>query len=60
MPQVNNVSLSYEVPDGNNSGSASVYRFGTDSTQAITTQALTTDENYLSVYKIPIKGRLIF
>lgn len=60
MPQVNNVSLSYEVPDGNNSGSASVYRFGTDSTQAITAQALTTDENYLSVYTIPLKAGSFF
>lgn len=60
VPQVNNVSLSYEVPDGNNSGSASVYKFGTDSTQAITAQALTTDENYLSVYKIPLSAGSFF
>ncbi len=60
VPQVNNVSLSYEVPDGNNSGSASLYKFGTDSTQAITAQALTTDENYLSVYKIPLSAGSFF
>jgi ABC-type antimicrobial peptide transport system permease subunit len=60
MPQVSNVSLSYEIPDGNNSGSASVYRFDADSTQAIVTQALTTDENYLSVYKIPLKAGSFF
>jgi putative ABC transport system permease protein len=60
MPQVSGVSLSYEVPDGNNSGSAAVYRFGTDSTQALTAQALTTDENYLSVYKIPLKAGSFF
>jgi putative ABC transport system permease protein len=55
MPQVRVVSLAYEIPDGNNSGSASLYRFGKDSTQAITAQALTTDENYLGVYKIPLR-----
>jgi ABC-type antimicrobial peptide transport system permease subunit len=60
VPQVRDVSLSYEIPDGNNSGSAQLYRFGSDSTQAITAQALTTDENYLSVYKIPLKTGSFF
>ena len=60
MPQVSNVCLSYEIPDGNNSGSAQLYKFGSDSTEAITTQALTTDENYLSVYKIPLKAGSFF
>jgi putative ABC transport system permease protein len=54
------VSLSYEVPDGNNGGSASVYRFGTDSTQAVAAQALTADENYLNVYKIQLKAGSFF
>lgn len=60
VPQVKNVSLAYEIPDGNNSGSASVYRFGTDSTQAVTAQALTTDENYLNVYSISLKAGSFF
>jgi ABC-type antimicrobial peptide transport system permease subunit len=60
MLEVGNVSLSYEVPDGNNSGSAQLYQFGSDSTQAITTQALTTDEKYLSVYQIPLKAGSFF
>jgi len=60
LPQVSSVSLSYEIPDGNNSGSAQLYRFGADSTQAIAAQALTTDENYLSVYRIPLKAGAFF
>ena len=60
LPAVNNVSLSYEIPDGNNSGSAAMYRFGNDSSKAITTQALTTDENYLSVYQIPLRAGSFF
>lgn len=60
IPQVNHVSLSYEVPDGNNSGSASLYRFGADSTAAITAQALTTDENYLKVYSMQLKAGSYF
>ncbi len=56
MPQVSNVSLSFEVPDGNNSGGASVYRFGSDSTHAITAQALVADENFISTYAIPLQA----
>ncbi len=60
MRQVSTVALSFEIPDGNNSGGASVYKLGADSTQAIAAQALTTDENYLSVYKIPIESGAFF
>jgi len=60
LPQVTNASLSYEVPDGNNRGSAPLYKLGTDSTQAITATALTSDENYLNVYKIPLKAGSFF
>ncbi|HEY1199389.1 MAG TPA: ABC transporter permease [Niastella sp.] len=60
IPQVNNVSLSYEVPDGNNGGGANIYRFGADSTSAITALALTTDENYLKVYSMQLKAGSFF
>ncbi len=60
MPGINSVSLSYEIPDGNNSGGASIFKFGSDSTQAITAQALTTDENYLAAYKIPLQAGSFF
>jgi len=60
LRQVKNVSLSYEIPDGANSGSTSIYQFGKDSTQATTAQALTTDENYLNVYEIPLKAGSFF
>jgi ABC-type antimicrobial peptide transport system permease subunit len=54
LPQVQSVSLSYEVPDGNNSGSISVYRAGSDSTQAITSVVLNTDEYFAPTYSIPM------
>jgi putative ABC transport system permease protein len=54
------MSLSYEVPDGNNSGYANVYRFGSDSTQAVSTQALVTDENYVSLYQVPLLAGSFF
>ena len=54
VPQVSNVSLSFEVPDGNNSGNFLVYRADADSTTAITSQILSTDEYYASTYQIPM------
>jgi putative ABC transport system permease protein len=54
MPQVSDVSLSFEVPDGNNSGNILVYRADADSTTAITSQILSTDEYYTSTYQIPM------
>jgi putative ABC transport system permease protein len=60
IPGVSNVALSYEIPDGNNSGSAGLYKFGTDSSKAVTTQVLTTDENYLNLYKIPLRAGSFF
>jgi len=54
IPQVSDVSLSFEVPDGNNGGNFLVYRAGADSTTAITSQILNTDEYYASTYQIPM------
>jgi putative ABC transport system permease protein len=55
MPEVSSVSLSFEIPNGNNGGSPPVYKLGTDSTKAIPLQALITDENYLNTYQIKLK-----
>ncbi len=55
LPEVSSVTLSYEIPNGNNGGQPPIYNAGTDSTKAISMQALVTDENYLSTYQIPLK-----
>jgi len=60
MPELKGAAFSYEIPDGNNSGDAKIYKYGSDSAQAISALALTTDENYLNVYKIPIKAGAFF
>ena len=60
MPQVSNVTLSYEVPDGNNSGNFPVYKDGADSTTAITSQLLYTDEYYASTYGIPMAAGIFY
>ena len=60
MPQVSNVSLSYEIPDGNNAGQVPVYKSGSDSTTAMFMQLLQTDERYLSTYEVPLKAGAFF
>ncbi|MGC4101705.1 ABC transporter permease [Ferruginibacter sp.] len=54
MPQVANVTLSYEIPDGNNGGQAPVYKAGADSTTATSLQVLISDEKYLDTYQVPL------
>jgi putative ABC transport system permease protein len=60
VPGVESSTLSYEIPDGNNGGQAPVYKSGNDSTQAIASQVLISDENYLSVYHIPLDAGSFF
>ncbi len=60
MPQVQQVTLSYEVPDGNNAGSFAIYRAGADSTTAITAYNLYADEYYASAYGIPMAAGEFF
>lgn len=60
MPQVSNVSLSYEIPNGMNGNAPHVYNAGADSTKAIEAQALVTDENYLATYQVPLSSGEFF
>ena len=54
LPQVQNISLSYEVPAGNSSGVFAVHKMGADPSTAIQTQSIFTDEHYLDTYGIPL------
>ena len=56
MPQVNKVTLSYEIPNGMNGGQPPIYKAGTDSTQAIAMESMMTDENYLDTYQVPLRA----
>jgi ABC-type antimicrobial peptide transport system permease subunit len=60
LPEVSHATLSFEIPNGMNSGSLQMYKFGGDSTQAITAQALTTDNQYAATYSIPMKAGSFF
>jgi len=54
LPQIGQISLSYEVPAGNNSGVFALYKKGSDPSTAIQTQSLLTDEYYADTYNIPL------
>ncbi len=60
LAQVSNVSLSFEIPDGNNGGQVPVYKLGSDSATGKFMQLLQTDENYSSTYQIPVKAGNFF
>jgi putative ABC transport system permease protein len=60
LPQVSDVALSYEIPNGMNGGQPPVYKTGSDSSAAISMQAMITDEHYLATYQIPLKNGSFF
>ncbi len=60
IPQVSEVTLSYEIPNGMNGGQPSIYKNGSDSTTAIASQAMVTDFNYLNTYQIKLKAGSFF
>lgn len=53
LPQVKNVSLSYEIPNGNNSGSVTAMRIG-GNPEGVASQLLISDEHFASTYQIPL------
>ncbi|HEY4108545.1 ABC transporter permease [Puia sp.] len=60
MRGVREVSLSFEIPDGMNSGGLSAYRDGADSSHGVVAQALVTDAHYASTYEIPLAAGVYF
>jgi putative ABC transport system permease protein len=60
LSQISSATLSYEIPNGMNSGQPPLYKTGTDSAKAIAAQLLITDENYLNTYQIPLKAGSFF
>lgn len=60
LPEVKSATLSFEIPNGMSSGSLQMYKAGSDSTQAVTAQVLTTDNDYAATYAIPMKAGEFF
>jgi len=60
LPVVSSATLSYEIPNGNSSGSIPFYVQGSDSTHSVPTISITADERYAETYKIPIAAGNFF
>ncbi|MEP7322348.1 MAG: ABC transporter permease, partial [Saprospiraceae bacterium] len=54
FPEIKNVTLSYEVMGGNSSGSISLFRNDRDSTTAVSSSLMTTDEYFAATLDIPM------
>ncbi|UEG54485.1 ABC transporter permease [Mucilaginibacter daejeonensis] len=60
VPGVSNVTLSWEIPNGANAGTLSIYKTGGDPSVAIPTQQMATDAHYTSTYNISLKAGRFF
>jgi ABC-type antimicrobial peptide transport system permease subunit len=60
MPSVKEATLSYEIPNGWNSGSRGMFREGGDSSRAVVGQMLISDAHYVDAYRIPMAGGVFF
>lgn len=56
LKEISQVSLSYEIPNGNAGGSNGLYRLGQDSTEAVYTETLSTDERFADTYKLKMEA----
>lgn len=54
IPSVESVSLSYEIPNGNNGFQVAVYKVGENPEQSYATQGLVSDDAYLKTYGISL------
>lgn len=54
MPEVSDVSISSSTVKGGTGYTLNLYRFGKDSTEAISTSVLQTDEHFPQTYRIPV------
>ncbi|WP_295717713.1 ABC transporter permease [Mucilaginibacter sp.] len=60
MPEVSSVSLSWDIPNGQNGGNYTVYKQGGNPAQAITATGLMVDNQYAASYNIPMRAGTFF
>ncbi|MEO7960796.1 MAG: ABC transporter permease, partial [Ginsengibacter sp.] len=60
MPQVSNATLSFTVPDGNSSGTASLYKADAASSTAIASEQIVADEYYAATFGLSMKAGKFF
>ncbi|RFM31702.1 ABC transporter permease [Chitinophaga silvisoli] len=53
-PVVKDVSLTYEIMDGNNGGSLNIFPLGGDATAAVTAFQLSTDRHFARTFQVPM------
>jgi len=58
--QVANVSLSYEIPNGNNGGQLQLYRSNAAPESSVATQGLIIDGNFIETYQINLLAGSVF
>lgn len=56
MPEVSAISLSWAIPDGSYTGALQVRNMSADSSQAFTSQQLSTDNQYAAAYSLRMKA----
>jgi len=54
MPEIENATLSYQIPNGNYERKINIYRASSDADRAITSIRLGADENYAETYSMPL------
>lgn len=57
---IEDLSLSYSVPNGNNAGQPAIYHLGADSTTAITTESIIVDRFYAKTYNLELHAGKFF
>ncbi|MCP1384138.1 ABC transporter permease [Runella salmonicolor] len=60
LPDVREVSLSFEIPNGKTGFQTGLFSTGQDSTQAFFVPVLQTDEHYARTYQIPVRNGVFF
>lgn len=60
MPELKGASLSFEIPNGNNAGSLNIHLASADSSTAVASYMLTTDEHFAQTYSIAMAGGTYF
>ncbi|MFN8346332.1 MAG: ABC transporter permease [Spirosomataceae bacterium] len=60
FPEVKEVSLAFEVPNGKTGFKTGLFRVGQDSTKAAFVPVLQTDEHYTATYRIPMRSGVFF
>lgn len=60
LPEVRNITLSYEIPDGHNGGNFQINRPGWSDNKGISSTGMVCDEAYAVTYNIPMKAGQFF